>query len=594
MMKNKKYLIFKTFLITILLLISCDNDTGIESYPITNDFRVIQVNYNQRSIGNDVSDFDLEPQLQLVLSHSVNKEVFESSISITPNVDFSFEYDETNSFVNINFNEVLEYETNYVLLIPKGIYGANGESSKEDYNFNFTTKTFLAPTLSIGYETLEVYETENLNLNFSLSEVVYVDVTFDILLEGTATLNDDYAIEKTNLIIPSGESSVNTSITALFDGVVESVETIKLSIVNLVNANDGLSGEPITINVNDDRPVIELKGVMELDNYIDGTLGRVRAIHLNVLENIEDLGIFGVEIATNGANPNPNDIDFQFPSGATATKGEQIFIIRDSDFSNAQDYFQNCFADFTVYQSGRITQNGNDAVVLYKNNISIESFGQPGVDGTGTYWDYTDSWSYKLDGEWIYPGPEAVLVTSGTGTNSSSDARYPYCFPLQIQGVTALLWEGSGTNGGKTIHVMANRDIADMSLYSLNTSNNGGGSDGKEFTFESFSVSEGDHILLAREPSTIASYYGNCYNNFDFVIQSSIVNQNGDDAIELFSGDVVVETYGDVNVDGDDTPWEYRASWGYKLPSGWITGERDCSRTSTNTQTSTCPYPYCN
>ena len=105
-----------------------------------------------------------------------------------------------------------------------------------------------------------------------MSEVVYVDVTFDILLEGTATLNDDYAIEKTNLIIPSGESSVNTSITALFDGVVESVETIKLSIVNLVNANDGLSGEPININVNDDRPVIELKGVMELDNYIDGTL----------------------------------------------------------------------------------------------------------------------------------------------------------------------------------------------------------------------------------------------------------------------------------------------------------------------------------
>ena len=179
--------------------------------------------------------------------------------------------------MNINFNAVLEYETNYVLLIPEGIYGANGESSKEDYNFNFTTKTFLAPTLSIGYETLEVYETENLNLNFSLSEVVYVDVTFDILLEGTATLNDDYAIEKTNLIIPSGESSVSTSITALFDGVVESVETIKLSIVNLVNANDGLSGEPITINVNDDRPVIELKGVMELDNYIDGTLGRVRA-----------------------------------------------------------------------------------------------------------------------------------------------------------------------------------------------------------------------------------------------------------------------------------------------------------------------------
>ena len=47
-------------------------------------------------------------------------------------------------------------------------------------------------------------------------------------------------------------------------------------------------------------------------------------------------------------------------------------------------------------------------------------------------------------------------------------------------------------------------------------------------------VSEGDHILLARSPESIASYLGDCYQNFDHVIQASdAISQNGDDAIEV-------------------------------------------------------------
>ena len=35
------------------------------------------------------------------------------------------------------------------------------------------------------------------------------------------------------------------------------------------------------------------------------------------------------------------------------------------------------------------------------------------------------------------------------------------------------------------------------------------------------------------------------------------VSQNGDDAIELFEQGVVIETFGDIDVDGSGQEWDY-------------------------------------
>ncbi|MGJ8734870.1 MAG: Ig-like domain-containing protein, partial [Cellulophaga sp.] len=74
----------------------------------------------------------------------------------------------------------------------------------------------------------------------------------------------------------------------------------------------------------------------------------------------------------------------------------------------------------------------------------------------------------------------------------------------------------------------------------------------------------------------------------------SSMNQNGDDAIELFEGNDVIETYGDVNVDGTGESWEYAGSWAYKLNGNFVAGGVDCAAGSTSTQTSSCAYPSCN
>ena len=45
---------------------------------------------------------------------------------------------------------------------------------------------------------------------------------------------------------------------------------------------------------------------------------------------------------------------------------------------------------------------------------------------------------------------------------------------------------------------------------------------------------------------------------------SSALGINGDDAIELFSGDTVIDTFGDINVDGNGEAWEYLDGWAYR------------------------------
>lgn len=587
----------KSILLSMLVLcaglftfLSCEDNEDNDKYPITNDFRVLKINYDGKSITGPIANFDPLGQMQLIFSHGVDKTTFEGALSISPATDYSISYDETNSFITILFNSPLEYETDYRVSLPKGTYGTKGESSIVDYQLLFSTKAFVPPTLSISVDKPDVYEGDQFTVTASISESILKEVSFDLVISGTAQLDADYTIDNTSLIIPAGETSATVLISSLVDIETESPETIIVNVDNLVNCVSSSSGA-LTINLIDEAPLLEFKGVMELQTY-DGTSSQVRAVHLSVLADIADLSVYGVEIASNGAIPNPADIEFTFPTGSSASKGDQLFIVRDLDLANAQTYFESCFDSFTVYETTKMTANGDDVFVLYKDGNAIEYFGEPGVDGTGEVWEYTDSWAYKLDGQWIYAGAGAV-VNAGA-TNATSRAPYPFCSPLQLQGVTALRWSGDGVNDGKTIHLRANRDISDLSLYGLGVASNGTGNDGVEFTFDAISVKEGAHILIARVPGKIATFYGNCYNNFDFVVQGDFVSQNGDDAIGLFYQGNFIEGYGDANVDGTGQYWEYTGSWAYKTARGWINGALNCAATATDNSSSSCPYPFCN
>ncbi|MEE2954288.1 MAG: hypothetical protein VX347_03860, partial [Bacteroidota bacterium] len=172
---------------------------------------------------------------------------------------------------------------------------------------------------------------------------------------------------------------------------------------------------------------------------------------------------------------------------------------------------------------------------------------------------------------------------------------------LELQGIIDFTVPSAG-NDGKAIHLKVNNAISDLSLYGIGVANNGGGTDGQEYTFSVMSVSAGDDILLARSPSAMSSYLDSCYGEFEHVLlATSAISQNGNDAIELFYNGNVIETFGDINQNGTATAWEYLDSWAYKDSTGtvtfsgrnWIFGGVDCTDGTTTTYGSSCPYPVC-
>ena len=179
-----------------------------------------------------------------------------------------------------------------------------------------------------------------------------------------------------------------------------------------------------------------------------------------------------------------------------------------------------------------------------------------------------------------------------------------YCYSqsaLRLQGIIDFDLTSGGYTG-KAVHLFVGTSINDLSQYGIGVANNGNGGDGQEYTFPTISVDDGDHILLARDSSALSSYLGVCYQMFDvIIIASNAIDQNGNDAIELYKDSVVVQTFGDISVDGTGTPWEYLDSWAYRTGSfsssfnisAWTFGGVECTIGSITTQTSSCPYPFC-
>ena len=147
----------------------------------------------------------------------------------------------------------------------------------------------------------------------------------------------------------------------------------------------------------------------------------------------------------------------------------------------------------------------------------------------------------------------------------------------------------SGGSDGKAIHLVVDSDIADLSEYGIGVANNGGGTDGQEYTFPVASPVAGAHILVVRSVEAMDAYM-DASNIFDhvFVDDGGSISQNGDDAIELFHVGQVIEVFGDVDVDGTGQDWEYMDSWAYKVEGAWTYGGVDCTDGSTTTCDSGC------
>ena len=158
-------------------------------------------------------------------------------------------------------------------------------------------------------------------------------------------------------------------------------------------------------------------------------------------------------------------------------------------------------------------------------------------------------------------------------------------------------FDGPLTGGvPKGVELYVTESISDLSIYGIGSANNGGGTDGDEYSL-SGTANSGDFIYIASEEDGFTSFFG-----FTPTFTSSAANINGDDAIELFKNGIVIDTFGDIAVDGNGEAWEYLDGWAYRnngtgangsifVLSNWtFSGINTLENGSTNA-TTTNPFP---
>lgn len=140
-------------------------------------------------------------------------------------------------------------------------------------------------------------------------------------------------------------------------------------------------------------------------------------------------------------------------------------------------------------------------------------------------------------------------------SHSSSSVRKLQTSKLIITGV----FDGPLSGGlPKMVELYALDDIAELSSYGIGAANNGGGTDGEEFTL-SGSTTAGSFITVSYEAAEYLNYFGESPT-----FTSGKMGVNGDDAIELFFNGGIVDTFGENSVDGSGQSWEYMDGWAYR------------------------------
>jgi hypothetical protein len=194
----------------------------------------------------------------------------------------------------------------------------------------------------------------------------------------------------------------------------------------------------------------------------------------------------------------------------------------------------------------------------YDDDVYCQGGDDPIITITGT----SGTFSYEV----VSGGPTLDLDASTGDINLANSDLGEYTITNTIGGGPAAELVISGVidgplSGGipKAVEFTAIEDIADLSIFGFGSANNGGGSNGEEFTFPSVALAAGTSIWVASESTGFTNFFG-----FGPTYTSSAANINGDDAIELFKNGTVIDVFGDINVDGTGQNWEYTDGWAYR------------------------------
>jgi len=319
------------------------------------------------------------------------------------------------------------------------------------------------------------------------------------------------------------------------------------------------------------------------DISLSGATAIIFTLEFNLNSGDEDIAIDNIRVYDTYTVPPTitvgaglSGLDYEVGSGPSI---EGSFTVEGSELTN--DILITAPADFEVSETSGGTFGSSLTLTQAGGTVSSTTiYSRLKADLVAN--------SYSGDISVTSTGASSKTVSlSGTVFNPSTNS-------LIISGVYDAL-NGSAPKG---VELLVVNDIADLSLFGLGSANNGGGTDGQEFTFPADAVSAGTYLYVATEGVIFESFFGFAPTYID----GSAMAVNGDDAIELFEGGQVVDVFGDINVDGSGTDWDYLDSWAYRVnstgPDGstfvignWTFGGVGNLDGDPDNASSTTPYP---
>ena len=194
---------------------------------------------------------------------------------------------------------------------------------------------------------------------------------------------------------------------------------------NITVSTTGVTDELIAVEGNAYGPPTNS---LVITGAYDGPLtgGTPKGIELYVLQDIQDLSLYGISSVSNGGGTSAGNVEYNFPADVV-NAGTFIYL------ATEDTKFQEFFGFASTYQNNVVSINGDDSIELYENGQIIDTFGDVDTDATGEAWEYLDGWAYRTSGtgpegttftptNWVYSGANAL---DGESTNAEATSPFP-------------------------------------------------------------------------------------------------------------------------------------------------------------------------
>ncbi|WP_052466941.1 T9SS type A sorting domain-containing protein [Psychroserpens damuponensis] len=388
----------------------------------------------------------------------------------------------------------------------------------------------------------------------------------------------------------SGDGAGNFGSPNIIDNTLSSPGVVNMKDIDgdgdldAIVATAAYSGDVIEIFRNDLIPGGTVAFIKDATSVTTGKNGIFNATFED-LDGDANLDILVSEVSY-GGGPTGNFYWYEDDGAGGYTETTFVTSLVNPAFAQHQDLDNDGLKDIIL--SSGTSGAGND-IVWFKNNGGTYGTEQV-IDDTSSQAFIFDVADYDADGD---------LDIASCAYNQDD---LNYLENLKVTKTNALVLTGvfdGSLSGGlpKGVEIFVLQDIPDLSVFGLGSANNGGGSDGLEFSFPAVAATTGQFIYVSSESTQFSAFFGQSTDYAD-----NAMNINGDDAIELFENGVVIDTYGDINTNGDGEVWDYTDGWAYRVvatgpdgvvfvPGNWNFSGIDELEGGTNNATASTPFP---